>query len=283
VTRRARHRIRKIVPGDPRDEPSGTHLQPPVSTLRVQTLGGFRIWRAESELEPSVWGRGKALQLFQFLVTIRRRPLHKEQIIDQLWPELDVEAGDRDFRVALHSIYRALEPERPARAASQFVRRNDLAYGLNVDAMWIDADVLETEIAKGNASLPTHPEEAIEHYGAAAALYAGDYLPERRYEDWTSAERERLETLALGAITTLAELMVERTPLESIRLTERVLAIDPVWEDAYRVQMRAYLAEGNRPLAIRAYQRCVQVLSKEFGIVPLPETRGLYEQVQRIT
>ncbi|MEZ4681674.1 MAG: bacterial transcriptional activator domain-containing protein [Caldilineaceae bacterium] len=35
-------------------------------------------------------------------------------------------------------------------------------------------------------------------------LYHGDYLPERRYEDWTSAEQERLQLLALNTMTTLA-------------------------------------------------------------------------------
>ena len=87
-------------------------------------------------------------------------------------------------------------------------------------------------------------------YQRALALYQGDYLPARRYEDWSSAERERLHLLALGLMTTLADLLVSRSPLESIRLAQRVLAIDPVWEDAYLVQMQAYLAQGNRKRAI---------------------------------
>ena len=253
-----------------------------LASLRIQTLGGFRVWRDGVEIDSMAWGREKAIHLFQFFVTMRRHTshLHKEQIIDRLWPDVDLKGGDRDFKVALHAINKALEPERKSRAEPRFIQRQDLVYRLNMEEVWVDADAFEALVAAGNQALPEQVASAIQHYQAGLALYMGDYLPERRYEDWSSAERERLQILALGMMTTLAELLVNQNPLESIRLTQRVLAVDPVWEDAYRTQMRAYLARGNRPLALRAYQRCVEVLAEEFGVEPLPETRQLYEQVK---
>jgi len=251
--------------------------------LCIRTLGGFRASRDSAEIDPTAWGREKAVLLFQFFVTTRGRPLHKEQIIDQLWPELDLELGDRDFRVALSTINRVLEPERMSRARSRYIERHGLAYGLNLHEVWVDADAFEAHVAAGNQALPEDVEIAIVHYQKAIALYTGDYLPERRYEDWTSTERERLQTLALATMTALAGLLVDHHPeqaLESLRLTQRVLAIDPVWEAAYRVQMRAYVAQGNRPLALRTYAQCVEVLQREFGVEPLPETYSLYDQIK---
>lgn len=58
-----------------------------------------------------------------------------------------------------------------------------------------------------------------------------------------------------------------------------MLAVDPVWEDADRIQMRAFAVERNWPLALRTYERCMKVLSEEFGVTPLPETTALYEQI----
>lgn len=250
-------------------------------SLRIQTLGGFRLWRDGILIEAAAWGREKALHLFQFFVTTRRytSALHKEQIIDRLWPELDPEEGDRDFKVALNAIYKVLEPERPPRSESRFIQRQGLVYELNLAEVWIDADAFELWVAQGNQALPQRSEEAIAAYQKALAWYKGDFLPERRYEDWTSAERERLHLLALGTMTTLASLIVSQSPLESIRLTQHVLTIDPVWEDAYRVQMLAHLAQGNRPLALRTYQQCVNMLQQELGVDPLPETLKLYEQI----
>jgi two-component SAPR family response regulator len=248
--------------------------------LRIQTLGGFRVWREGMEIAPASWGREKALQLFQFFVTVRGRQLHKEQIVDRLWPELDWEASHRDFRVALNAVYGALEPGRKPRAESSFIQRNGLTYSLDMDKAWVDADAFESLVRSGNVALPGDAKSATEHYRAAVSLYAGDYLPERRYEDWASTEQERLQVLALGTMTTLASLLVEQSPLESVRLAQRVLAVDPVWEDAYRAQMRAYQAQGNRPLALRTYQQCVEVLDREFGVEPLPETQELYARIR---
>lgn len=251
------------------------------AALRLQTLGGFRVWLSGTEIAPAAWGREKAVQLFQFLVTLRRRPLHKEEIIDRLWPDLDRETGDRDFKVALSAVNNTLEPKRSRRAAPRFIRRHGLAYGLAPDDIWIDADAFEALIVTGNHLLHRDVEAAIEHYRSAVALYASDYLPERIYDDWTSAERERLQTLALGTMTALANLVVDRNPLESLRLTQRVLTLEPAWEEAYRAQMRAYLAQGNRAMALRTYRQCIEMLDREFKIEPLPETQELYEQIKR--
>ncbi len=247
--------------------------------MRVQTLGGFAVWRDGVEVDPNAWGREKALHLFQFLVTVRGRYRHKEQIIDRLWPELDLETGDRDFKVALNAVNKALEPERPPRAETRFVRRRGLAYALEPKETWVDADAFEALVAAGNQALDD--ASAVRFYWGAVELYTGDYLPERCYEDWSSAERERLQVLALGTMATLADRLVEVSPLESQRLTQRILAVDPAWEQACRIQMRAYLAQGNRPLALRAYQQCVDVLEKEFGVEPLPETQALYRRIRR--
>jgi DNA-binding SARP family transcriptional activator len=249
--------------------------------LRIQTLGGCRVWRQGGAIDPTAWGREKALHLFQFLVTKRRGFLHREEIIDQLWPELDAATGGRDFRVALNAVHRVIEPERARRVEPTIIRRQGLAYGLDPERVWIDADEFEALIAAGNRALPSDAEGAVQHYQAAAALYAGEYLPDRRYEDWTTAERERLHTLALGTLTTLANLLVERNPLESLRLTQRVLALAPVWEEAYRVQMRAYMAQGSRAQALRTYEQCVKVLEHEFGVEPLPETQALHQSIRQ--
>ena len=264
-----------------------SHEFPPVPTapsapLRVQTLGRFRLWRDGEEVPSAAWRREKALHLFQFLVTTRLRAikLHKEQIIDRLWPTASPAEGDRDFKVALHTIHKILEPQRKARADPRFVQRQDLTYGLNLDTVWIDALAFEELVIQANKVLLNAPETAQDFYQKALNLYQGDYLPERWYEDWSSAERERLQVLALGVMTTLADLVCPHTPLESIRLTQHALALDSLWENAYRIQIEAYLALGNRPLALRTYQQCQQTLETELGLAPLPETQALYKKIR---
>ena len=86
-------------------------------------------------------------------MTLRRQYLHKEQIIDRLWPELDQEKGDRDFKVALNAVNKALEPDRPPRVESHFVQRHGLAYGLDLTDVWLDTEAFEELITIGNQLL----------------------------------------------------------------------------------------------------------------------------------
>lgn len=250
--------------------------------IQVFTLGSFRVLRENKEVGAKEWGRDTAVQLFQFLVTAReRRSLHKEQILDRLWEDADTKAGEQNFKVALHGINKALEPDRPRRTEPRFILRQGVTYQLNTPEIWIDADAVDHCIEIGNQALNTDNKLAEEAYREAINLHHGIYLPNRLYEDWSSEERERLQVLTLGAIITLSELLLEKNPMESIRLAKQALQIDAAWEDAYRVQMQAYSNKGNRPMAIKTYQNCVKVLEEEFGIDPLPETKKLFQKIKQ--
>jgi DNA-binding SARP family transcriptional activator len=247
--------------------------------IQVQTLGAFQVWKEGRLLSSKDWGRDKAVQLFQFFITARhRKALHKEQILDRLWEE-DLDTGEATFKVALHSLNKAIEPDKKSHAEARYITRIGTTYKLNTEDIWIDADALEQFIAIGNQTFTHEPALAIRAYRAATDLLRGGYLPERIYEDWSCDERERLQVLALGALVTLAELLLADNPMESIRLSQQALLIDTAWEDAYRVQMAAYFQKGNRPMAIKTYQVCEKVLREEMDIAPLPETKRLYQRI----
>lgn len=248
--------------------------------IRVHTLGRFQVWREDTEISPKEWGRDTTSQLFQFLITSRhRRGLHKEQIIDRVWEDVDGKAGQQNFKVALHGANKALEPNRPSRTEARFITRQGLTYQLNLEEIWIDVEALDEYIALGNQALSQQPDLAEQAYREAISLHQGVYLPNRLYEDWSSEERERIQVLSLGALITLSEMLIEKNPMESIRLAKEALLIDAAWEDAYRIQMAAYFQKGNRPQAIKTYQQCEKVLEKEFGIEPLPDTKALLKKI----
>jgi DNA-binding SARP family transcriptional activator len=144
-------------------------------------------------------------------------------------------------------------------------------------------EALEKYIIIGNEAFTSDNSISKTAYKAAIDLYKGSYLPNRIYEDWTSEEREKTQLSILGAYVTLAEILVDENPLESIRLAQKALAIDNTWEDAYRIQMKAYIVKGNRPQAIKTYMKCEVILEEEYGISPLPETKKLLKQIEEIS
>ncbi len=84
----------------------------------------------------------------------------------------------------------------------------------------------------------------------------------------------------LRAADKLAGLLIERSEFEeALDICQAILARDACWERAYRLIMTAHARQGNRPLALRAYQRCAAALHDELGVEPSAATTTLYRQI----
>lgn len=247
----------------------------PGYTLRIQTLGDFRVWLGEEEVGSKDWQRGKAKELFQLLLTKRHLLLSKEEICLLLWPESDAKAAARDFKVALNALNNAVEPKRSARSNSFYIQRQGSLYGFNLNSGYeLDAaqfeQLVQAGLKEGNAAKLQNGLE----------LYGGNYLPERRYEDWCFAERERLQSLFIRGAERLAQMQIEAKELDSaIYWCERILQADVCWEEAHRLLMICFYLKNNRPQAMRRYQKCKEILQKELGVPPMPVTEKLLKEM----
>jgi DNA-binding SARP family transcriptional activator len=203
--------------------------------------------------------------------------LERDRIITLLWPNLDPETALRDFKVALSRLYKVLEPHRKRGAPSAYVARDGTRYGLRSEAdIWLDAEDFERWVTVGDRHFEQSSDMAVDQYREALALYRGDYLQAYLYEDWCSEERERLLTLYLHAAERLAGILIRQGAWEdAIEVCQGILARDNCWEQAYRTMMRAYVELGNRPQALRVYQRCETTLREELDIAPSPLTHRL--------
>ena len=247
--------------------------------LYIETLGHFTVYKAGVPLGDDIWKRKKARVLFQYLITSRTRFTARERILEDLWPELDLPRANRDFKVALNALNSALDPDRSSREMSHYIQRQGSSYGVNQNApVVIDVDRFERLLISGSKVESRSPEQAISDYRQGLELYRGEYLPDRIYDDWTSSERERLTSLFLLSATRLsAMLLAEGQTVELINWCHRVIEIDPLWEEAYRLQMMAHLSTGNRPLVLQIYKFCQDILERELGVPPMEETTRLYD------
>lgn len=251
----------------------------PGYTLRVQTLGHFRLWLGNREVEDKEWQRGKAKELFQLFLTKRGQFLMKEDIFQILWPTHQGKNADRDFKVALNALNNVLEPSRKARSVPFFIIREGTGYGINPHAaVELDSHLFQDWAEAGLEE--NNVEKSIEELERALHLYNGDYLPERRYEDWCINERERLLVYFLRSAEKLAQLNVRKENYDSaIHWCQKILNKDRTWEEAYRLLMFCYYRKNNRPQAIRWYKKCSEVLEEELGVTPLEPTRHMYEMI----
>ena len=121
--------------------------------------------------------------------------------------------------------------------------------------------------------------------GAAAALYAGDFLrgfavTEHAFDEWLRAERARLRALALDILERwLASAATADRHDDAIEAGRRALLLDPVRESVHRALMRLYARRGERAAVARQYQACVDAFQSELATTPDPDTTALYQRL----
>ncbi len=248
-------------------------------SLTIRLLGPFELFVGDAPVSAERWPRRKPKSLVKLLALQPRRQLHREQIIDLLWPDADFDAATNNLHKAIHAARRALEPDLKSGSRSQFIITRDNLVELNAPGgVNVDAGVFERRAA---AALRSNDPKLFE---AALDLYRGDLLPEVLYEDWAVAPRERLRGLYIDLLYRLSRLREESGDyIESAGLLRSLVDADPTNEEAHQRLMRLHALTGNRRGAVEQYRRLVEVLRDEVGVEPDPTTVELYERVSAQT
>jgi predicted ATPase/DNA-binding SARP family transcriptional activator len=248
-------------------------VAPTVAPLRVQTLGGFAVWRGAQQVPAEAWSGRHAVALFQCLLSTPGHRLAREQAIEALWPEADPEAGAHRLRTTIHRLRRALDL--PGATARYLRTEGDiLALAPPGDALpdgeWLDA----TAFAQAaRAALAGQDAAACR---AALVRYTGEYLPDQPNTEWATAPRATLRRHYLDLLLHLATLSGARGTLDEAEdCLRRVLAADPAHEAAAATLMGLLGQSGRRDEALRVYQALTTALDQELDVTPGIEVAAL--------
>ena len=216
------------------EEVSGTGR----ASLRVGLLGGFRVSVGARTIAEDTWRLRKARSLVALLALEPGHRMHRERIMDVLWPRLDAGAAANNLRYALHVARRVLDPD-PA-AATRYLRHQGGLLALSPDSRsWVDVETFEE--AAATARRLREPAA----YRVAIELYSGELLPQDRYEDWAEDRREELRRLRLDMLVESARLYEERGELApAIEALRRVVEEDRTHEATHVGLMRLQALAG---------------------------------------
>ncbi len=107
-------------------------------------------------------------------------------------------------------------------------------------------------------------------------------VSEEGWSEWLSAERERLQELALGALMKLGALELAAGRAEqALKASRRAVALDNLREDAHRLVVQALAATGRKAEALRHYQDLVTLLKRELNTEPDAATKALAADLRR--
>jgi DNA-binding SARP family transcriptional activator len=225
-----------------------------VTTVDITVLGGFGVTVDAVPVAPRQWSRRHAAALVKVLALAPGHRLHREQVIDLVWPDDTLDQAAPKLHKAAHFARRALA------GPGSLVVRGDTVL------LWPDADLTVDAVRFEDLARRALADADVGTARAALALYAGELLPDDRYESWAGERREHLR----------------QRQLDLLRLDGRwdaVLELDPSDEQAHLAIMRRHAADGDRHAALRQYERLDRTLRRELGVAPSAAAMGLREHL----
>ena len=241
--------------------------------LELRCFGGFelRVHGAKVDLSTA---KPRARALLRHLALFAGRPVHREVLIEALWPAGDAEAATRHLHVLISTLRRVLEPVATRHGSLQIVREGE-AYRLTLPRDGhVDVVEFDRALIAGRAALTAGAQEAAAAaFSRALDLYGGELLPEDGPTDWAVAERDYRRAEACEAAFALGRLLLERgEPMSAAAVCERGLHVDRHEDALWRLCVNAYERAGDTAAAERTRRKYQRVLT-ELGLPAVSASR----------
>jgi DNA-binding SARP family transcriptional activator len=206
--------------------------EPDVPT-RLACLGGFRLEHRGREVDLSPL-RPRARALLLLLAINHGRNVHREQLIDALWPDVPLVPGTRRLQVAASSVRQLLV--RSGLGDRSVQRRGD-AYRLELSGAVVDVELFEDRLRRAAILSATGDSvAALREQMGALEMYSGDLLPEVGPAEWVVVERNRLRVRAATAAADAARLGLDVGRFgQGLCAALRSVQLDPLRDTAWLV------------------------------------------------
>jgi DNA-binding SARP family transcriptional activator len=270
VTRPVAASAARIVPA------ARTAAQP--GLLQARLLGPLEV-RVDGAAVTS-WNGQRGASVLRYLLSRRQYACSRDELLEEYWPEAPAGAAARNrLQVAVSGLRRAFRDV----TALNVVEYADGRYRINREfRVEVDVDLFELSLnAAGAAERSGDREEARTAYHEAVALYRGDFAADAPFEQWTLLPRESLRIKLADALDRLSRLeLADGRVDDCIATAHRMLGVDPCREDAHRLLMRCYAAQGRVYQALRQYEFCSRILKATVDADPAPDTTRLYRAIR---
>ncbi|MBE0695357.1 MAG: winged helix-turn-helix domain-containing protein, partial [Anaerolineaceae bacterium] len=166
--------------------------------LQIQLLGGFSVVVDGEAIPDERWRSRKARSLVKLLALAAGQRLQRDQVIDLLWPDSELDAAANNLHQALYAARRVLDGFGPGCLVLEEGKLS-LSAGEGSALM---VDVVQFEAAAAQAKGSQEPGVLQ----AALAIYTGELLPDDLYEEWAVQRRDSLRQVYLNLLLDLARL-----------------------------------------------------------------------------
>ncbi len=253
-----------------------------LTDLTIKTFGFVEIFRDQTKpFASDAWTTKRAREIFCYIATSKHRRVNKEVLIDAFWGDEDLSAIEKNFHPTISHIRKALNSRQSYK--QNFLVFRDGAYQLTAELSYsIDTEEFETAVTQAEKAKREKDVNLLrESLQTANELYRGDFMA-GIYEDWAEERRNFYTQQHSRVLNGLAKLaFTDKSWSNALKFANQILQNDPFREDAYRLIMKTYAAQGKRASVVEQFETLQTLLKKELGITPAPETRKIFQELTK--
>lgn len=225
-------------------------------TTRIYLLGKMQmIAPAGGNILPRL---RKTRALLAYLCLAEEGRVPRSRLIGLLWDRSPDAQGRMSLRHSLGELSKEINTRIP-----ELIKIDRESIRLNTGACWIDALAVPVD---------DRPGRLLDEFDGISEAF----------DQWLAAERVRFEDRQRQALERILDQLIKDAALPQLRAdaARRLVDFEPTHELAVRNLMTACVEMGDRPQAIREYERCRQALRARLDLPPSRETAALYEAIR---
>lgn len=249
--------------------------------LRIQTLGGFRVWRGDEPMKEGEWEGNLPRLLLQALIAHGTERVPRDLLLEAMGEEAAPAVTEGKFRLNLHRLRKVLEPGLDKNFGSSYIHAKGNLLCLDRELCAVDADEFLNLCRQGEQQEEAgNLKGALAAYRAAVELYRGDFLAEEPYLSWAESKRERLRRAHIDLLYRLAGLHERQGAfMRAADYLKKLIQMDACEEQAYQRLMLLHANRGRRTAALRLYADCLKALRDGLNTTPDAVTTAIYQKI----
>ena len=212
-------------------------------------------------------------------LAVERRPLSHDELADIVWGEQPPERWKGSLAAVVSKIRTLITTT--GVDGRQAMLSSGGAYTLALPAeSWVDLEDAHRRLDRAEGALRHGDPRAATGDATVAASILRRPLLAGAESRWVEQTQARQADALYRCLTTLAAAWSALGDQQlAVTIAESAVQLDPFRETGHRLLVEAESARGDRAAALRAFNRCEQMLADELGVRPSPETMAVLERL----
>ncbi|MFP7473353.1 response regulator [Niallia taxi] len=240
-----------------------------IKPLTIKCFSELRIYQ-DHKLVP--FKTKKAKELFAYLLTHISQYIHKDILIESIWPDQDYQKA----KVYLHTCLSHLRKMLASLGYPECISFSNNCYSLSLSQLHCDSISLDKELESLNSITKENKNFVLD----LLQQYTGPYLELNQY-DWANERAQYYHERILILYDKLIEFLEREEPEKALFLLQQRLKWDPYSDRTVQKSMELLIQRSYRSEAVRLYRDFEELLNNDLDIKPEPSLVKMYHSLTK--